>query len=84
MSRESLFIYEHTNGISEGDTMMIRARIEGNAIKPLDPIPFKEGDIVTIRFEKGLYSLLQELGSLTASSDIDAVLNDIRSKKYYD
>ena len=50
----------------------------------LDPIPFKEGDIVTIRFEKGLYSLLQELGSLTASSDIDAVLNDIRSKKYYD
>jgi predicted DNA-binding antitoxin AbrB/MazE fold protein len=55
--------------------MMIRARIEGDTIKPLDPIPFKDGDIVTIRFEKGLYSLLQELGSITASSDIDAVFN---------
>jgi predicted DNA-binding antitoxin AbrB/MazE fold protein len=64
--------------------MMIRARIEGKTLHPLDPIPFKDGDIVTIRFEKGLYSLLQELGSVTASSDIDVVLNDMRTKKYYD
>jgi hypothetical protein len=64
--------------------MMIRARIEGNTLHPLDPIPFKDGDIVTIRFEKGLYSLMQELGSITASSDIDAVLNEMRTKKYYD
>ncbi|MDO9034766.1 MAG: antitoxin family protein [Methanoregula sp.] len=64
--------------------MMIRARIEGNTLHPLDPIPFKDGDIVTIRFEKGLYSLMQELGSITASSDIDAVFNEMRTKKYYD
>ncbi|MBN1165831.1 MAG: antitoxin family protein [Methanospirillaceae archaeon] len=64
--------------------MLIRAKVEGNAIHPLDPVPFKDGDIITITIETGLYSLSQELGSIPASHDIDLVFHEMRTRKYYE
>jgi|GEM_PF-2924902 len=64
--------------------MLIRAKIVGDNIRPLEPIPYKDGEIVTLRTEVGLYSLAQELGQRAALEDIDTVLDDIRHKKYYE
>ncbi|MFH0967560.1 MAG: hypothetical protein V1862_07750 [Methanobacteriota archaeon] len=64
--------------------MLIRAKIVGDQILPLEPIPFRDGEIVTLRVESGLYSLAQELGNLSAPEDIDTVLGENRNKKYYE
>ncbi len=62
--------------------MIIKARVDGNHICPLEPIPFKNGDIITIKIESGLYSLIQEIGPIVASEDIDIVLKEMRHKQY--
>lgn len=62
--------------------MIIKARVDGNQICPLEPIPFKDGEIVTIRIDSGLYSLTQEIGAIVASEDVDSVLSEMRRKKY--
>jgi len=62
--------------------MIIKARVEGNQICPLEPIPFKNGEIITIKIESGLYSLTQEIEPIIASEDIDAVLSEMRHKKH--
>lgn len=62
--------------------MRIRATVIGNHIQPLEPIPFHDGDIITIRIESDLYSLTQELGGTQATEDIDTVMDEIRHKKY--
>ena len=64
--------------------MIIRAKVIGEQIQPLEPIPFHDGDVITIRIEPGLYSLTQELGEIQASDDVDVVLDEIRHKKYYE
>lgn len=58
--------------------MIIKARVEGNQICPLEPIPFKNGEIITIKIESGLYSLTQEIEPIIASEDIDAVLSVLK------
>ncbi|WP_373838209.1 hypothetical protein [Methanospirillum sp.] len=60
--------------------MIIRAKIIGEQIQPLEPIPFHDGDVITIQIEPGLYSLAQELGGITASEKIYAVMDEIRHK----
>ncbi|NLW77243.1 MAG: hypothetical protein GXY18_12595 [Methanomicrobiales archaeon] len=62
--------------------MIIRAKVIGEQIQPLEPVPFHEGDIITIRIESGLYSQGQELGKNQASEDIDSVLEVIKHKKH--
>jgi hypothetical protein len=64
--------------------MIIRAKVIGEHIKPLEPIPFHDGDVITLRIEPGLYSLTQELGEIQASENIDSVMDEIRHKKYYE
>jgi hypothetical protein len=64
--------------------MIIRAKVIGEKIQPLGPIPFHDGDVITIRIEPGLYSLAQELGEIPASENVDSVLDEIRHKKYYE
>jgi hypothetical protein len=63
--------------------MIIRAKVIGDHIQPLEPIPFHDGDVITIRIEPGLYGLAQELGDLEASENIDTVLEEIRHKKKF-
>lgn len=62
--------------------MIIKARVDGNQICPLEPIPFKDGEIVTIRIDSGLYSLTQEIGAIVASEDVDSVLSEMRHKQH--
>lgn len=62
--------------------MRIRAKVIGHYIQPLEPIPFHDGDIITIRIEPDLYSMTQELGETQATEDIDTVMDEIRHKKY--
>ena len=42
--------------------MTIRAKVIGEHIQPLEPIPFHDGDVITTRIEPGLFSLTHELG----------------------
>lgn len=62
--------------------MRIRVKVIEDHIQPLEPIPFHDGDIITIRIEPDLYSLTQELGETQATEDIDTVMDEIRHKKY--
>ncbi|WP_373838213.1 hypothetical protein [Methanospirillum sp.] len=36
--------------------MIIRAKNIGEQIQPLEPIPFHDGDVITIRIEPGIQS----------------------------
>ncbi len=63
--------------------MQIKAIYEKNVLKPLEKLNLKEKTEVRISIRKSFYKLLNELGEIEATEDIDRVLEKMRVKKYY-
>jgi predicted DNA-binding antitoxin AbrB/MazE fold protein len=64
--------------------MKIKAIYENNVLKPLGNLDLPNKALVSITIHESFSDLLEELGEPEAGEDIDAVLKDIRKKRYYD
>lgn len=63
--------------------MQITALYEKDVLKPLRKLDLKEKTRVRITIRESFYKLLQELGEVEARENIDNVMENIRTKKYY-
>mgnify|MGYP001390914865 FL=1 len=64
--------------------MKIKAIYENNVLKPLGNLDLPNKALVSITIHESLSDLLEELGETEAGEDIDAVLKDMRKRRYYD
>jgi predicted DNA-binding antitoxin AbrB/MazE fold protein len=64
--------------------MKIKAIYENNVLKPLGNLDLPNKALVSITIHESFSDLLEELGEPEAVEDIDAVLKDIRKRRYYD
>lgn len=63
--------------------MQITALYEKDVLKPLRKLNLKEKTRVRITIRESFYKLLQELGEIEPRENIDKVMENIRTKKYY-
>jgi predicted DNA-binding antitoxin AbrB/MazE fold protein len=64
--------------------MKIKAIYENNVLKPLGELDLPDNARVSITIQESFSDLLEELGEPEAREDIDAVLKETRTRKYYD
>lgn len=64
--------------------MKIKAIYENNVLKPLGDLDLPDNARVSITIQESFSDLLEELGEPEAREDIDAVLKETRTRKYYD
>ena len=64
--------------------MKIKAIYENNVLKPLGNLDLPNKALVSITIHESFSDLLEELGEPVAGEDIDAVLKDLRKRRYYD
>jgi len=64
--------------------MKIKAIYENNVLKPLGNLNLPNNARVSITIQESFSDLLDELGEPEAREDIDAVLKETRTKRYYD
>ncbi|MGB7544059.1 MAG: antitoxin family protein [Methanothrix sp.] len=64
--------------------MKIKAIYENNVLRPLCDLDIPNKALVSITVHESFSDLLQDLGEPEAREDIDAVLKDIRKRRYYD
>ena len=64
--------------------MKIKAIYENNVLRPLCDLDIPNKALVSITVHESFSDLIQDLGEPEASEDIDAVLKDIRKRRYYD
>ena len=64
--------------------MKIKAIYENNVLKPLGDLNLPNKTRVCITIHESFCDLLDELGEPEAREDIDAVLNETRTKRYHD
>lgn len=63
--------------------MKIKAVYENKVLKPLGDLDLPDKARVSITIRESFSDLLDELGEPEAREDIDTVLKEIRTKKYY-
>ncbi len=64
--------------------MKIKAVYENKVLKPLRDLDLPEKTKVSITILESFSDLLEELGEPEAQEDIDTVLKETRTRKYYD
>ena len=64
--------------------MKIKAIYENNVLKPLGNLNRPNNARVSITIQESFSDLLDELGEPEAREDIDAVLKETRTRRYYD
>jgi predicted DNA-binding antitoxin AbrB/MazE fold protein len=64
--------------------MKIKAIYENNVLRPLGELNLPDNARVSITIQESFSDLLDELGEPEAGEDIDAVLKETRTRKYYD
>jgi predicted DNA-binding antitoxin AbrB/MazE fold protein len=64
--------------------MKIKAIYENNVLKPLGDLNLPNKSRVNITIQESFSDLLDELGEPEAMEDIDAVLKETRTRRYYD
>jgi len=64
--------------------MKIKAIYENNVLKPLRNLNLPNKARVSITIQESFSDLLEELGEPEAGEDIDAVLKETRTRRYYD
>jgi predicted DNA-binding antitoxin AbrB/MazE fold protein len=64
--------------------MKIKAIYENNVLRPLGELDLPDNARVSITIQESFSDLLDELGEPEAREDIDAVLKETRSRRYYD
>ena len=64
--------------------MKIKAIYENNVLKPIGELDLPNKARVSITIQESFSDLLDELGEPEAKEDVDAVLKEMRSRRYYD
>jgi len=64
--------------------MKIKAIYENNVLKPIGDLNLPNRALVSITIHESFSDLLDELGEPEAREDIDAVLKETRTRRYYD
>ena len=64
--------------------MKIKAIYENNVLKPIGELDLPNKTWVSITIQESFSDLLDELGEPEAREDVDAVLKETRSRRYYD
>ena len=64
--------------------MKIKAIYENNVLRPLGELNLPDNARVSITIQESFSDLLDELGEPEAREDIDAVLKETRTRRYYD
>ncbi len=64
--------------------MKIKAVYENKVLKPLRDLDLPEKTKVSITIRESFSDLLDELGEPEAQEDIDTILKETRTRKYYD
>ena len=64
--------------------MKIKAIYENNVLKPLGNLDLPSKALVSITIHESFSDLLEGLGEPEAGEDIDAILKDMRKRRYYD
>ncbi len=64
--------------------MKIKAIYENKVLKPLEDLDLPDKARVSITIRESFSDLLDELGEPEAREDIDTVLKEMRTRKYYD
>lgn len=64
--------------------MKIKAIYENNVLRPLGELDLPDNARVSITIQESFSDLLDELGEPEAREDVDAVLKETRSRRYYD
>lgn len=64
--------------------MKIKAIYENNVLKPIGDLNLLNRALVSITIHESFSDLLDELGEPEAREDIDAVLEETRTRRYYD
>ena len=64
--------------------MKIKAIYENNVLKPLEDLNLPNKALVSITIHESFSDLLDKLGEPEAGEDIDAILKEMRTRRYYD
>lgn len=64
--------------------MKIKAIYENNVLRPLGDLDLPDNARVSITIQESFSDLLEELGEPEAREDIDSVLKETRTRRYYD
>lgn len=64
--------------------MKIKAIYENNVLKPLGDLNLPNKALVNITIHESFSDLLDTLGEPEAREDIDVVLKETRTRRYYD
>jgi len=64
--------------------MKIKAIYENNVLKPLGNLDLPNKALVSITIHESFSDILDELGEPEAGEDIEAVLKETRTRRYYD
>jgi predicted DNA-binding antitoxin AbrB/MazE fold protein len=64
--------------------MKIKAIYENNVLKPLGDLDLPNKTRVSITIQESFSDILDELGEPEAREDIDSVLKETRTRRYYD
>ena len=64
--------------------MKIKAVYENKVLKPLQDLDLPDKARVSITIQENFSDLLEELSEPEAGEDIDAILKEMRTRKYYD
>ena len=64
--------------------MKIKAIYENNVLKPLVNLDLPNKARVSITIQESFSDILEELGEPEAREDVDAVLKETRTRRYYD
>jgi predicted DNA-binding antitoxin AbrB/MazE fold protein len=64
--------------------MKIKAIYENNVLKPLGDLKLPNKSRVSITINESFSDLLEKLGEPEAREDVDAVLKETRTRRYYD
>jgi len=64
--------------------MKIKAIYENNVLKPIGDLDLPNKALVSITIHESFSDLLDELGEPEAREDIEAVLKETRTRRYYD
>ena len=67
-----------------GVNMKIKAIYENNVLKPIGNLNLPNKALVSITIHESFSDLLDKLGEPEAREDIDAVLKEMRTRRYYD
>ncbi len=64
--------------------MKIKAIYEDDVLKPLGDLDLPDKALVSITIHESFSDLLDELGEPEAKEDVEAVLNEMRKRRYND